>query len=271
MNATSATQNPPPPLDLSVVIPVFNEERDIEHTIQKVGAYIVAKGLRGEIIIVDDGSTDATSIILQRLTTSIPYLHPIFLKKNHGKGYAVKTGILSAHGNIILFMDADGSTDTQEFDTFLPFFKTGADVVIGSRYLPHSNIIIQQPRYRVLLGRISNRVIQSILLSGIVDTQCGFKAFTHKAAQDIFSRQTIARWAFDMEILAIARHKGYTIQETPIQWSNSTKRASRLRPIKDTLRTLRDLIKIKTRFLLKRYDTHETPPTETAPLRSDRE
>ena len=131
--------------------------------------------------------------------------------------------------------------------------KAGSDIVIGSRYLPDSLIAVRQPWYRVMIGRLGNVLIQLLILDGIADTQCGFKAFSYEAGKQVFSRQRNPRWAFDMEILAIARHMGYKILEVPVTWRNDTNRASRLRAARDGYRTLVDLMIIKLNLMSRKY------------------
>lgn len=242
-----------PSCDLSIIIPAYNEEREIESTISAVLKYCAQKFAGAEIIIVDDGSTDETAAHLKRLSASIQNLRVITHEKNCGKGASVHDGALSAHGALILFMDADGATPISELDRFLPLFKNGTDIVIGSRYLKDSAVICKQPWYRVLLGRVGNLIIQLVLLDQIKDTQCGFKAFTHEAAQALFSRQQIDGWGFDTEILTLAQHMGFSMKEVPVHWRDSTARKSRFRPIKDAHRTLRELIRIKYNILTKQY------------------
>lgn len=244
---------PSPTHDISVVIPAYNEEREIVPVVMSVVAYLSGRFARAEIVIVDDGSTDATASQLQSLSLTKPELRIITHTRNYGKGASVRDGVNTAHGRFILFMDADGSTPIESFDTFIPLLKQGADIVIGSRYLKESSIIRKQPWHRVFLGRIGNLIIQLVLLEHIKDTQCGFKAFTHEAGRALFGKSVIDRWGFDTEILSLAQHMGYTIKEVPVQWHDSVTRKSRLRPIKDAHRTLRDLIRIKYNLLTKRY------------------
>lgn len=242
-----------PSCDLSVIIPVYNEECEIESTVNAVLEYCSQKFASAEIIVVDDGSTDRTADILRRLFSDFQHLKVIMHEKNRGKGASVRDGVCAARGALILFMDADGATPISELDQFLPLFKNGTDIVIGSRYLKDSAVIRKQPWYRVLLGRVGNLIIQLVLLDQIKDTQCGFKAFTHEAAHALFSKQRIEGWGFDTEILALAQHMGFSIKEVPVHWRDSATRKSRFRPIKDAHRTLRELFIIKRNILARRY------------------
>ena len=230
-----------------------NEEREVGPVVMNAVRYLRERWTDAEIIVVDDGSTDATAEHLRSLILTYPMVRTITHNQNRGKGASVRDGVRAAKGALILFMDADGSTPIESFDAFVPCLGKTADIVIGSRYLKESLILRKQPWYRIMLGRIGNLVIQLVLLEQIRDTQCGFKAFTHEAGRALFEKSVIDRWGFDTEILALAQHMGYSIKEIPVQWHDSVARKSRLRPIRDAHRTLRDLIRIKYNILAKRY------------------
>jgi len=241
------------PYELSVVIPAYNEERRLIPTVKAICRHLKKQNYTSEVIVVNDGSIDTTSSVIEKLKTDsdIP-MRDIHFKKNRGKGAAVNAGIATAKGRFILFTDADNSTPIEEYDklrTFLHLDK--ADVAIGSRYINNSSVEERQSHGRVLMGRIGNFIIQTFLLDGIHDTQCGFKLFTHRAARHIFSHQKVSRWGFDMEALAIARLYNYKIVEVPIRWINSGD--SRLRPIRDAFRTFTELIYIKLNMWSGRY------------------
>ncbi|MEK7619609.1 MAG: glycosyltransferase [Patescibacteria group bacterium] len=242
-----------PLCDLTIVIPAYNEEKNIEAAVNECRSYCDKKNLLAEIIVSDDGSSDTTRSIVLRIAESDPRVRLIEHEKNHGKGRSVHDGMSAATGGIILFMDADSATPISEFDTCRAAFKNGADIVIGSRYLRDSKIVVKQPRMRVLLGRIGNLLIQLVLLEGIVDTQCGFKAFTFSAARSIIPRQRIWGWGFDMELLSIGRQMGFIIKEVPVSWTECTSRKSRFLPLKDAHRTLKELMIIKINLMTKRY------------------
>lgn len=236
--------------EVTVVIPAYNEERRIARTLESVHAYFSGKPWSREIIVVDDGSRDNTVAVVEGLGRSIPGLRVISYRPNRGKGYAVKQGVEASRGRYILFLDADGSTPIGEFDKFHPCLQD-AKVIIGSRYLADSNVVIKQPWYRVMIGRFANGLIRFFILDGVRDTQCGFKAFQHEAAREIFSRMKIDRFGFDIELLAIARLFNFTVRELPVSWYNSPE--SRVSPIKDSLRTFRDLVYIKLNLWGGRY------------------
>jgi dolichyl-phosphate beta-glucosyltransferase len=236
--------------DVSIIIPAYNEAKRIAHTLEAIHQYCQQKPWTSEIIVVDDGSQDQTVEVVQQFATKIPHLKIIGYQPNHGKGYAVKQGVLQSEGAYILFTDADNSTPIEEFDKMYPLLDN-YPVIIGSRYIKGSDIKIKQSKYRILIGRLGNFVIQSFLIDGIKDTQCGFKAFQHTAAKEIFSRMRINRFGFDMELLAIARLLKYDIKEIPVSWFNAAD--SRVRPIKDAFRTLKELIMIKLNLWGGRY------------------
>lgn len=230
-------------LDLSVVIPAFNEQDRIGLTLSEVAKYLRERKLRFEIIVVSDGSRDRTPEVVREKAREIPELALVELGENRGKGFAVRAGIEKARGRYILFSDADHSTPIGEFDRFLPLLEEGISVVIGSRALADSRIEVHQNRVRETMGKSFNLLVQSLVISGLKDTQCGFKAFTREAIQRIIPRQRVERFGFDVEILYLARKFGYSICEIPIHWINSPK--SRVRIFRDSFRMIWDLFRIR--------------------------
>ncbi len=235
---------------ISVVIPAYNEEQRIGDTLKKVAEYF--KGKKHEIIVVSDGSKDKTKQTVEKL--KLPHTRVIEYQPNRGKGYAVRTGMLEAKGDYILFSDADLSTPIEQFNKFSPYFHE-ADVVIGSRALPKSMITKHQPWYRELIGKVFNKIVRVCTVRGVYDTQCGFKMFSKKAAKDIFSRATIDGFSFDVEALMLARKLKYKIMEIPIVWMNDER--STVKPVKDAMRMLRDVIKIRWRIIRGFYDQQQ--------------
>ncbi len=210
--------------ELSVVIPVYNEEMRIGKTLEDSLRYLKKARLLTEILVVDDGCTDQTLKVVGRFKRKAAgrvSLKVLGHGGNKGKGAAVKTGALAAKGETVLFMDADNATPLSEFEKFRPLLRKGVEVVVGSRAVDRSLVKIPQPLYRQALGRLGNLLIQLLVVPGIKDTQCGFKAFAHKAALAIFHRQTIHRFGFDFELLFLAHKYGFSIQEVPVQWFNS--------------------------------------------------
>ncbi len=209
---------------LSVIIPAYNEEARLPQTLRSVIEYLKAQPYSAEILVVNDGSTDGTErIVHEQSSDSIPmrqFSHED--GANHGKGASVRKGMLEAQGAFRLFMDADNSTTLNQIERFWPFFDQGYSVVIGSRALPNSIIGVHQARTKEIAGRVGNWLIRALAVPGITDTQAGFKMFSAEAANRIFTRQTIDRWGYDVELLVIARAHGYRIAEVPIRWVNAS-------------------------------------------------
>lgn len=231
---------------LSVVIPCYNEANRIEPTLREVHQHLRKTHPSFEVLVVDDGSTDDTSECVEALTSEFQELKLIKLEENKGKGYAVKTGVMAAKGDLILFTDADNASPIEELNKLIKALTPDLDLVIGSRFIIESLIEKKQPWYRVLIGRLGNQFIQVFFFKGISDTQCGFKLFRNTVAKDIFSRQKINRWGFDVETLFLAFLLGYKIKEIPIHWHHV--QGSRLRPIRDAIKTILELGKIKWFF-----------------------
>lgn len=216
-------------IDLSIIIPAYNEEKRITDTLVSFSNYLQMHPLTYEIIVVDDGSTDKTVRVIQSLQLTVPHIRILQLPKNMGKGAAVREGMLSATGSIRLFSDADGATPIHELGKVLqPILSGEAEIAIGSRYLEGSDVQKKQPRYRVIWSRLVNRLMQRILLPGIVDPHCGFKAFTASAAETLFRQSTINQWSFDLEILALAKRMGMSIKEIPVKWIHDERSKGRI-------------------------------------------
>ncbi len=239
--------------ELSVVIPAYNEAKRIGATLQTIFDYLPKHFSFSEIIVVDDGSKDATVAVVQALKGEKVDLKVISLEQNSGKGAAVKRGVLEASGEYILFMDADNATRIDEVEAMIQILDLNkADVVIGSRYLGSSMVKIKQPWYRVVIGRIGNMLIRWLLLDDIRDTQCGFKIFKNYVAKDIFQRVKITRFGFDIELLGIAQKVlSYRIQEVPVSWYDSND--TRVRPMRAAAMTFIELIWIKVNLMAGRY------------------
>ena len=237
-------------LDLSIIIPAYNEEQRITPTLEATAQFLAAHPGSWEIVVVDDGSKDGTVALCEALRARIPNLRVIASKPNRGKGAAVRIGMLGARGRIRVMCDADGSMPATELPKLLAPMLAGADVAIGSRYVAGASAHTQ-PLYRRLWSRLCNQVIQRTLVPGVRDTQCGFKAFSDRAAQDLFSRATIDGWAFDLEVLAIAKRLGYDVRECGVQWQDDQR--SRVSPWKDMWKVIREAIVIKRNLRRGRY------------------
>ena len=230
-------------VDVSIIFPAYNEAERIGPTLQLFNSYLAQKGFSYEIIVVDDGSTDSTVKLIESLQTEMPNLWVVALPQNKGKGYAIRIGMLRANGRIRLFSDADGSTPVEEIDKLLKPLQAGeAEIAIGSRYLEESEVNKAQPLIRIVWSRLANQVVQRILLPGIIDPHCGFKAFRAEAAVKIFSQCRINEWSFDLEVLALARSLNLNIKEIPVKWANDERSKGHLSQLP---REVYNLYKIK--------------------------
>lgn len=238
---------------LSLIIPAYNEEDRIGDTVRCAVEYLLIQPYSSEIIIVDDGSQDATAAVVRGIeSVSNPRVALITLPKNRGKGFAVRTGMLEgAQGEYRVFYDADASTPIEELNKLWPMFDAGADIVIGSRALSESDIQIHQVWYRETMGRTFNCILRWLGLTRFKDTQCGFKGFTAHACDVVFKRQTVHRFSFDAELLFIAEKHGLRVKEIPVLWRNRPQ--SRVHPITDSTRMLIDLLLIRCKEWLGRY------------------
>lgn len=208
-------------MHLSVIIPAYNEEKHIASTIDSIYSYLFKRHIDHEIIVVTDGSKDKTDDIVNAKIASVPTLRLLKLPTNRGKGYAVRKGMLQATGNYRLFTDADNSTTIDHMEVMMPYFEKDYSVVIASIGVKGAKVAAgSEPFYRRLFGKMGNLFIRIMVVPGIHDTQRGFKILTAEAAQKIFSKMTIDRWGFDIELLALARKFGFKIKEVPISWNN---------------------------------------------------
>jgi len=228
---------------LSVIIPAYNEENRLPATLKEIGSYLDQGKTDYEIIVVDDGSKDKTTLKVKEIKNNNGRVQLLQNEKNRGKGFSVRKGILAAQGEYILFYDADGSTPISELEKLLEKLRAGYDIAIGSRGLKESQIRVRQPLYREYMGKIFNRLVRLLTVPGIADTQCGFKCFRRETARELFTLQKIKRFSFDVEILYLAQKGGYKIVEVPVVWMNSP--VSRVGLIKDSLRMLFDLFRIR--------------------------
>jgi len=230
---------------LSVIIPAFNEEKRLPPTLEEIGAFLSAAPYASEVIVVNDGSTDGTSSVARGFSDRIENL-TVIDQENMGKGGAVRRGMLAAKGEIRLFMDADNSTSIDQVEKMWPHFERGCSVVMGSRDIEGAMLIPPQKWYKRLLGDLGNLVVQALLLPGIWDTQCGFKAFTAEAAEEIFSIIETEGWGFDVEALTLARRMGYAMSQIPVVWVD--KSSSHVRPW-TYLVVLAEVFEIKWRLM----------------------
>jgi len=237
---------------ISVVIPAYNEARRLPKTLNLIEQYVIAhrSDYLMEVLVVDDGSTDGTATLAEAMQVKFPELKVVANAVNKGKGAVVRQGMLLAAGEWKLFTDADSSTPITELTKLLPFTsrnpETGVplfSVIVGSRHLNKKSIKVKQPLKRRILSRLGNKLIQSVTLPGVVDTQCGFKLFSAEAAGRIFPKQSVNGWLFDVEILTIAHTLGYKIKEVAVDWYDDEK--SKLRAARAAWNSLKDLRTIR--------------------------
>ncbi len=240
-------------MHLSVIIPAYNEEKRLPKTLREIDGYLKKQSYDYEILVVNDGSKDSTAIVARNLSPEIKNLKLINNHKNQGKGAVVRQGMLSAQGDYRLFTDADNSTSIDQVEKMWPEFKKGYEIVIGSRDIKGAVLDPPQPFLRnIILGegfKLYRKLI--VGLWGIQDTQCGFKCLTRGAAEKIFPKCLINRWAFDPEILVVGKLLGYKIKEIPVLWKNDPE--SRVK-FKGMMRMATDLIKIRLNLMKKLYD-----------------
>ncbi|MGB4704912.1 MAG: dolichyl-phosphate beta-glucosyltransferase [Candidatus Saccharicenans sp.] len=230
---------------LSIVIPAFNEEKRIGFTLFLIKDYLESRKIEAEVILVDDGSQDRTAEVAREVMADYPRFRLIQLPVNRGKGAAVRTGMLEASGELILFTDADLSTPIEEMEKLLPLAREGYQVVIGSRALPGSEIKKRQGWLRERMGKFFNLLVRLLVLRGFRDTQCGFKLFQREAARNVFSRLQTDGFAFDVEALVLALSAGYRVAEVPVVWINHPE--SRVRLFRSSLKMFCELLKIRQR------------------------
>lgn len=245
----------------SIVIPAFNESARIPATLRSVVECIRSQGWNAEVIVVNDGSTDRTAEVVRDFAKTAPELRLIENPGNRGKGYSVRSGILQARGELVLFTDSDLSAPIEEAERLFAAIEGGADIAIGSRWLETGRQTHRQPLYRQFFGRCFNAVTRAVMGLPFADTQCGFKAFTRDAAQTVFQLQTIERWGFDPEILFIALKRGFRIVEVPVSWAHDER--SRMSYLKDGMKMLEEIATIRWNALLGRYGKQVKPMQPT--------
>ncbi|MFA5889110.1 MAG: dolichyl-phosphate beta-glucosyltransferase [Candidatus Paceibacterota bacterium] len=229
---------------LSIIIPAYNEEHRITETLFDIHNTMQGQLFDYEILVVNDGSRDNTADVVEALQKQISKLYLINNSENHGKGWVIKQGMFRAVGNYRLFMDADNSTRVQEITKMLPYLQQGFDVVIGSRYIKESDIVIKQPWVRSFPGKIFRIITHILIPTGVTDLTCGFKIFSEKAVNVIFPQQTIFRWSFDVELLFLAKRNKLKIKEIPVIWMDNNKSRVKFR---DMVRSFFEIIQIRLR------------------------
>lgn len=242
---------------LSVVIPAFEEVARIGQTLEQVRAYLDDQEFDSEVVVVVDGGRDGTLTLVKAAMTGWPALRVLESDVNRGKGYSVRRGMLEACGRYLLFSDADLSTPIAEVERLIAALEVGADIAIGSRTLAGSDVRVSQAWWRRSMGRMFNQIVRRVAVSGIRDTQCGFKCFRRDAARRLFALQRIRRFAFDVELLWLARRLGYRVAEVPVIWVNNA--SSRVNPVTDSFWMLVDLARLRYHDLRGAYRADSDP------------
>ena len=229
---------------LSVVIPAFNEEERIKATLETVHAYLSLQSYPWEVVVADDGSIDDTAKLVAAFANVNPLVRLLSLE-HRGKGWAVKQGMLAANGRYRFLCDADLSMPVEQIGRFLEQEIDGIDILVGSRELAQSRRFCE-PSRRHLMGRVFNLLIRMLALPGIKDTQCGFKLFRAETTAALFEQQTLWGFAFDVEVLYLARKAELVVREVAIDWHY--REGSKVRPLRDAATMARDVIKIRWRL-----------------------
>jgi dolichyl-phosphate beta-glucosyltransferase len=240
VNATPEPIGPKP--GLSIVLPAFNEAARIGKTLERIGAWAARREPRPEIIVVDDGSSDATAAVVEAHAASGVRL--VRLDRNLGKGAALRAGVLASRGEHVLLCDADLSTPIEEVDR-LTLSLREADLVLGSRDLPDSRVVRHQPWPRELSGKLFNLAIRALGVRGFRDTQCGFKLLRGAVARRLFAQLTVERFAYDVELVWLAQRAGDRIVEVGVEWHNDP--ATRVRMFRDGFGMLVDVLRFRSR------------------------
>ena len=241
----------PEKIQLSVIIPAYNEEKRLPKTLEAIDAYLKNQSYNYEIVVVSDGSEDKTAEVVENLKSKIASLRLIDNKENHGKGFVVRQGMMEALGEYRIFTDADNSTSIDQIEKMWPEFEKGYDIVVGSRDTKGAVLNPSQPAFRIVVGDIF-RLLRQIICDvwEILDTQCGFKGFKKEAVEKIFPKCQIDRFAFDPEILVLAKRMGYKIKEIPINWKNDLESKVKF---KSMVKMFVDLIKIRMNLIFGKY------------------
>jgi glycosyltransferase involved in cell wall biosynthesis len=236
----------------SIVIPAYNESASIPATLEQVVGFIRSQGLAAEVVVVNDGSRDQTAELVREFAAAAPEVRLLENPGNRGKGYSVRSGLLSARGEVVMFTDSDLSAPIEEAERLFAAIAAGADIAIGSRWLESDRQTHKQPLYRQFFGRCFNAVTRTVMGLHFADTQCGFKAFTRAAAQTVFPLQTIEGWGFDPEILFIALKLGFKIREVPVSWAHDAR--TRMSYLKDGMKMLEEIAIIRWNAVRGRYN-----------------
>ena len=240
-------------LQYSIVVPAYNERKRIGNTLERILDHLKQHQWNAEVVVVDDGSRDDTPQIITKFAAEHPQVRLLQNPGNQGKGYAVRNGMLNAKGSVLLFTDADLSSPIAEATKLFAALEKGADVAIGSRWLDTSLQFQRQPLKRQIMSRAFNLFLRAVLTVPYRDTQCGFKAFTRRAAEMIFPFQRITRWGFDAEIIYLAHRSHLEVVEVPVAWGHDER--STMHPWRDGLNMGKDTLKVRWYALTGKYRT----------------
>jgi len=224
----------------SVVIPAYNEAARLPAYLKEVVAYFDGRDQPYEVLVVDDGSRDATGALVRELAGVHACVRLHALPANRGKGFAVRTGMMAARGALRLMADADGATPIVEVKRLEAAIQAGADLAVGSRALPDPSVVVRARAHRTLAGQVFSRLVRALGVSGVVDTQCGFKLFRAAVADDLFPALRTDGFGFDVELVLLAQHRGYRIAEVPINWTDQP--GSKVGVLKDGPRMLAQIV-----------------------------
>ncbi len=238
-------------MDLSILIPTYNEDCRLGATLCAAKRYIETQKLSVEIVVSDDCSTDGTLILAQSLLAGLPH-QLLYSTMHRGKGDVIRRGIIAAKGESILFADADLCTPFESFDRLSPWLNKGYDIVIGTRHHVEAHIVVPQPQFRAALGYAYLSLANLLLNTSFSDINCGFKLFNGRVARRLFPLSKQNDWTFDAEILYLARLCGYCIKEVPVAWIHRP--GSRVNPLKDACSSIVGLLHIWLRTLCGAYD-----------------
>lgn len=230
-------------MDFSVVIPVYNEEKRLPEALRRIEAFMTLKKWDWELLVCSDGSTDATDRIVLEKAKSQPRVKLLPATPNKGKGAAARRGMLAARGRRVLMTDVDLSSPIKESDKLVEALDAGHDIAIGSRAVRKKGADVRQSFRRHVSGRLFNFFVKRLVTPDFQDTQCGFKCFKREAAQALFSEQKLDGFAFDVEILYLAKKKGFKVAEVPVMWSQG--HDSKVNVFKDSIVMVGDLMKIR--------------------------
>jgi dolichyl-phosphate beta-glucosyltransferase len=235
---------------LSIVIPAYNEAKRLPRTLQRVREWTAAQEFPVEIVVVDDGSADGTADVTRGALAGVEH-RVLVHAENRGKGAALRTGMTAAAGEFVLFTDADLSTPIEEASRFLDEHARGTPVVIGTRKTGAARVLVHQSPLRERMGRVYTLLSNALVCPGVTDFTCGFKSFRRDACADIFGRLHENGWAYDSEVLFLARRLGHEVREVPVRWSNDP--STRVRLLRDAVGSFAGLLRIRGRALLGRY------------------